>query len=46
MRMFNWFVTEKGIAILILVAAVIFTYALIKIKRLLFSRLFKKKTDK
>ena len=43
MRMFNWFVTEKGISILILVVTVIFTYVLIEIKRRLFRYLFKKK---
>ena len=43
MRMFNWLVTEKGIAILILVVTVIFTYVLIEIKRRLFRYLFKKK---
>lgn len=43
--MFNWLTTEKGISILILLAAVIFTYALIRVKRRLFRLIFKKKTD-
>ena len=43
--MFNRLVTEKDISILILLAAVIFTYALIRIKKRLFRLVFKKKTD-
>ena len=43
--MFNRLVTEKDISILILLAAVIFTYALIGIKKRLFRLVFKKKTD-